>query len=160
MANIYLAERMASAEGEPITGVWGQSPWWGVRGAKPPPWSWKGFTFWTCNGNSKLALQLSVFWKPGKPLLFVISLQNWGAIAAVESRCKATLFTRSNKKLSCRRGTTRCVVSIEILPIVTQQCRNYLYDKSWPNRRMRITRSYVTCTNNGTNGQKRLMDVQ
>jgi len=36
----------------------------------------------------------------------------------------------TNKKLSYRRGTARCVVSIEILPIATQQCRNYLYDKS------------------------------
>ena len=44
VANIYLAERMASAEREPITGVWGQSPLRGpgaeplvgVRGAKPP----------------------------------------------------------------------------------------------------------------------------
>jgi len=27
------------------------------------------------------------------------------------------------KKLSYRRGTARCVVSIEILPIATQQCR-------------------------------------
>jgi len=36
----------------------------------------------------------------------------------------------SNKKLSYRRGTARCVVSVEILPIVTQQCKNYLYDKS------------------------------
>jgi len=35
-----------------------------------------------------------------------------------------------NKKLSYRRGTARCVVSVEILPIATQQCRNYLYDKS------------------------------
>jgi len=35
-----------------------------------------------------------------------------------------------NKKLSHRRGTARCVVSVEILPIATQQCRNYLYDKS------------------------------
>jgi len=26
-----------------------------------------------------------------------------------------------NKKLSCRRGTARCVVSVEILPIATQQ---------------------------------------
>ena len=34
------------------------------------------------------------------------------------------------KKLSYRRGTARCVVSVEILPIATQQCRNYLYDKS------------------------------
>jgi len=37
---------------------------------------------------------------------------------------------RKDKKLSYRRGTARCVVSIEILPIATQQCRNYLYDKS------------------------------
>jgi len=35
-----------------------------------------------------------------------------------------------DKKLSYRRGTARCVVSIEILPVATQQCRNYLYDKS------------------------------
>ena len=35
-----------------------------------------------------------------------------------------------DKKLSYRRGTARCVVSIEILPIATQQYRNYLYDKS------------------------------
>ena len=35
-----------------------------------------------------------------------------------------------NKKLSYRRGTARCVVSIEILSIAKQQCRNYLYDKS------------------------------
>jgi len=40
----------------------------------------------------------------------------------------------THKKLSYRRGTARCVVSIEILPIATQQCRNYLYDKSWTNR--------------------------
>jgi len=36
----------------------------------------------------------------------------------------------TNKKLSYRRGTARCVVLVEILPIATQQCRNYLYDKS------------------------------
>ena len=35
-----------------------------------------------------------------------------------------------DKKLSYHRGSTRCVVSVEILPIATQQCRNYLYDKS------------------------------
>jgi len=35
-----------------------------------------------------------------------------------------------DKKVSYRRGTARCVVSIEILPVATQQCRNYLYDKS------------------------------
>ena len=35
-----------------------------------------------------------------------------------------------DKKLSYRRGTVQCVVSVEILPVATQQCRNCLYDKS------------------------------
>jgi len=39
-----------------------------------------------------------------------------------------------NKKLSYRRVTARCVVSVVILPIATQQYWNYLHDKSWPNR--------------------------
>ena len=34
------------------------------------------------------------------------------------------------KKLSYRQVTARCVLSVVILPIITQQCRNYLYDKS------------------------------
>ena len=34
------------------------------------------------------------------------------------------------KKLSYRRGTARCVVSTEILPTATQECRNYVYDKT------------------------------
>ena len=42
-----------------------------------------------------------------------------------------TLAPLLYKKLSYRRGTARCVVSVEILPIVTRQCRNYLFDKSW-----------------------------
>jgi len=37
---------------------------------------------------------------------------------------------KSNKKLSYRRGSVQCVVSVEILPIAMQQCRNYSYDKS------------------------------
>ena len=44
-------------------------------------------------------------------------------------KCK-TEKNKSNKKLGYRRGTARCVVSVEILPVVTQQCRNYLFDKS------------------------------
>jgi len=40
------------------------------------------------------------------------------------------LLLHINKKLSYCRGTARCVVSVEILPIATQQCRNYLYNKS------------------------------
>ena len=39
----------------------------------------------------------------------------------------------TNRKLSYRRVTARCVLSVVILPIATQQYRNYLYDKSWPN---------------------------
>jgi len=35
----------------------------------------------------------------------------------------------NNKKLSYRRVTARCVLSVVILPIATQQCRNYLYDQ-------------------------------
>ena len=34
------------------------------------------------------------------------------------------------QQLSYRRGTARCVVSVEILPTATQQSRNYFYDKS------------------------------
>ena len=41
-----------------------------------------------------------------------------------------TSVSIENKKLSYRRVTARCVVSVEILPTATQQCRNYLYDKS------------------------------
>jgi len=41
---------------------------------------------------------------------------------------------KKDQKLSYRLGTARCIASVEILPIATQQCRNYLYDKSWPNR--------------------------
>jgi len=34
------------------------------------------------------------------------------------------------KKLSYRRGIARCVVSVQILPVATQQCKNYMYDES------------------------------
>jgi len=46
------------------------------------------------------------------------------------TKCVRLTTTLINKKLGYRRGTERCGVSIEILPIATQQCRNYLYDKS------------------------------
>ena len=41
-----------------------------------------------------------------------------------------------NKKLGYRRVTARCVVSVEILPITTQHCKNYLYHKSWTNPKL------------------------
>ena len=40
------------------------------------------------------------------------------------------LHQTKDKKLSYRRVTARCVLSVVILPITTQQGRNYLYDKS------------------------------
>ena len=39
-------------------------------------------------------------------------------------------ISMENKKLSYHRVTARCVLSVVILPITTQQCRNYLYSKS------------------------------
>jgi len=46
------------------------------------------------------------------------------------TKIKKTFVNVINKKLSYRRWTARCVMSIEILSIATQQFRNYLYDKS------------------------------
>ena len=51
--------------------------------------------------------------------------------------CK--LATKRYKKLSYRRGTARCAVSVKILPTATQQCRNYLYDKSWTKYQLSLT---------------------
>jgi len=48
----------------------------------------------------------------------------------IQKKNAGTGWPKKNKKLSYRRGTARCVVSVEILPIATQQCRNHLYDKS------------------------------
>ena len=45
-------------------------------------------------------------------------------MALVCSHCKV------NKKLSYRRVTARCVLSVVIFPIAMQQYRNYLYDES------------------------------
>jgi len=57
-----------------------------------------------------------------------------------------TLQECQYKKLSYCRGTVRCVVSVEILPIAAQQCRNYLYDKSW-SRRVKVGRCVINmCT--------------
>jgi len=56
--------------------------------------------------------------------------QTDGRVAALLNASYRRRNNKANKKLSYRRGTARCVVSVEILPIATQQCRNYLYDKS------------------------------
>jgi len=44
--------------------------------------------------------------------------------------CKRHTRTRYDKNLSYCRVTARCVLPVVILPITTQQCTNYLYDKS------------------------------
>ena len=52
------------------------------------------------------------------------------SIAVALIKLNNSCARNKNEKLSYRRGTARCVVSIEILPIAMQQCRNYLYNKS------------------------------
>ena len=51
-------------------------------------------------------------------------------IHKVKYTTKMNFYFCHNNKLSYRRGTVRCIESIEILLIATQQCRNYVYDKS------------------------------
>ena len=46
----------------------------------------------------------------------------------VKQRYKIKQYDKKYKKLSYRRVTARFVLSVIILPIATQQCRNYLYD--------------------------------
>ena len=56
----------------------------------------------------------------------------WWAPFDFKPNIQMVQFTNNylNKKLCYRRVTARCVLSVVILPITTQQCRNYLYDKS------------------------------
>jgi len=58
----------------------------------------------------------------------------YNVLCSLATHMNKTITGFYNKKLSYRRETARCVVSVAILPIATQQCRNYLYDKSWTNR--------------------------
>ena len=73
---------------------------------------------------------------PGKePALPIVSAHFRSDTASVPYRTAlrpgwCSFVCSQNKKLSYRRVTARCVLSAVILPITTQQCRNYLYDKS------------------------------
>jgi len=67
---------------------------------------------------------ISMVGRVALPSPFVLAPDSGGSPTKMESSNIVI-----DKKLSYRRGTARCVVSIEILPIATQQCRNYLYDK-------------------------------
>ena len=64
-------------------------------------------------------------------LSHTVLLEIWGS-PKIRALPSGTLSETPSldKKLSYCRGTARCVVSVEILPVATQQCRNYLYDKS------------------------------
>jgi len=56
------------------------------------------------------------------------------AVWFVERQSQDIAFLEWYKMLGYGQVTARCVLSVVILPITTQQCRTYLYDKSWPNR--------------------------
>ena len=64
----------------------------------------------------------------------VVEVTQQGAARLCEARlpmlCTGCVELTTDKKLSYRRVTARCVLSVVILPNTTQQCRNYLYDKS------------------------------
>ena len=84
---------------------------------------------WVVNNQIKKGLLLSLWVKKFKPVNIWQSYKQ-------ERDCLmhlCALPTHCYKKLSYRRVTARCVLSVVILPIATQQCRNYLYDKSWRN---------------------------
>jgi len=81
-----------------------------------------------------------VFFSPSRDIALAsnfvgeIDLQcvDWPSSRAVRDTACEECNSRpiNNKKLSYRRVTARCVLSVVILPITTQQCRNYSYDKS------------------------------
>jgi len=66
---------------------------------------------------------------PASPRLPVPSVRPGGRRHGVPAFAGAHAHECS-EKLSYRRGTARCVRSVEILPVATQQCRNWSYDKS------------------------------
>jgi len=80
-----------------------------------------------------------VFWRQRSPQNFTgttrMGTPNAGGVC--QNRRLSTNnwpYVYIDKKLSYPRGTARSVVSVEILPVATQKCRNYLYDKSWTNQ--------------------------
>ena len=57
-------------------------------------------------------------------------LQSSEFVADTDQHLSRKVGYADDKKLRYRPGTARCVVSVEVLPFATQQCINYLYDKS------------------------------
>jgi len=97
----------------------------------------------TCRNYCILKIHLDIFIRQRTKLYIVITgscrcfvalLFSSVWIVTVRDRCECMALSKNiNKKLSYRRVTARCVLSVVILPVATQQYRNYLYDKSWPN---------------------------
>ena len=90
---------------------------------------WELFEIWQNYGHESVA---PLFW----PTLYVQIIVLAEIVKKIEIEtaafykpvCVSASRSREglqDKKLSYRRGTARCVVSIEILPTATQQCRNY-----------------------------------
>ena len=78
-------------------------------------------------------------WRSAECYVFS-GLHLYGAIFSANAACVACKKTRSSAIAEGPRES-RCVVSVEILPIATQQCINYLYDKSWTNWSVRQNRA-------------------
>ena len=88
-----------------------------------------------CYFNVRSKADISRLNLPDTHSLITSSLLSWVELTAKRAGVKPTgPLWIINKKLSYRRVTARCVLSVVILPIATQQCRKYLYDKFWPNR--------------------------
>ena len=51
-------------------------------------------------------------------------MQNYVSVSGTNASLSMVYIIIVYNKLSYRRGTARCVVSVEILPTATQQCRN------------------------------------
>jgi len=82
---------MASAEREPITGVWGQSPQRGpraepvVRGAKPPTLKLKAFYRWSIQTRGKICHFSLVFFNIHSKPKIVVQMDRTCKLLALES---------------------------------------------------------------------------
>jgi len=66
--------------------------------------------------------KISYIFFAGTIYAYLASFWNYGV--------KTKLHKTTRSSAIAEGPAARCVVSVEILPIATQQCRNYLYDKT------------------------------
>ena len=106
-----ITNRKICSDGQKVR--WLDIQWIRIQKDKPFVMQFK------CSMNDDLAFSCVSLAKRGRPRsLAVVNLHCTRAVVLSKAVSK-------DKKLSYRRGTARCVVSIEILSIATQQCRNY-----------------------------------